>query len=178
MNASPHNDSATINLDFPPLEPDVDVRIVGSCRGILLLQIEKKQEKRLFLWNPVITGTYKQITQPPECEYVIPFVFCYHESMDDYLIGLSYYIPSRWREVLEVLSLREKIDLKCCYYCRKPVPNLGTFWNGAIHFIAYRYGKSFPAELIAFDITTKDIRKAHLPIEHSNFLEKCRSVSA
>ncbi|KAI9087850.1 hypothetical protein K1719_030180 [Acacia pycnantha] len=159
INTSLHDDSDTINLNFPPFKPHDKVRIFCSCRGFVLLFV--KQD--LFIWNPV-TGSDKQISLPPRCKSPpTPFAFCYDESIDDYFIGLSYpfydlHIQPKWR--FAILSLRtnswEKLDLN-----RSPFPSLGTIFNGAIHFIVHTRGLP---EVIAFDMTTKDLRKVPSPI--------------
>ena len=110
--------------------------------------------------NPV-TGSYKPILLPPHYKSLVnPFAFCYHEPTDDYFIGLSYHHESV--EVFEVLSLRtnswERLDLNY-NHSRIPHPNLGTLFNGAIHFLAYISGSYLFPDIIAFDVTTKALRQ-------------------
>ncbi|KAI9087851.1 hypothetical protein K1719_030181 [Acacia pycnantha] len=152
-----HDDSSSLDFDFPHLKPHYDVQIMGSCRGIVLLQIK---DKHSYMWNPV-TGDYKHISFPHQCIYANPFAFCYHEPTDDYFIGLSSYPLPDWLETFEVLSLRtnswERLDLN--NHSRIPHPNLGTLFNGAIHFLAYTSGSHLFPDIIAFDVTTKDLRQ-------------------
>ncbi|KAI9084249.1 hypothetical protein K1719_033756 [Acacia pycnantha] len=168
INASFHNDSNTVNVVFPAYKPCTQVYAVGSCRGIVLLRIEED----IFLWNPV-TGAYKNISLPPGFKLPITFAFCYDESLDDYFIGLSNYsgypcnmIP----EPFEVLSLRTNSwqTLNLTFHCRKLFQSNGTIFNGAIHFTADTCGLDASLELIAFDVTTKDLRKVPPPSD-TNF---------
>ncbi|KAI9080066.1 hypothetical protein K1719_037999 [Acacia pycnantha] len=168
INTSLDNDSDTLNLIFPPpIKSHSQVCIMGSCRGIVLLQTLNMD---LLMWNPV-TGAYKNIALPPRFKSPILFAFCYDESLDDYFVGLSYghdYPYRRIRELFEVLSVRtnswQNLDLH--HHCIiRSLNRSGTIFNGAIHFIANYDDTSYTSpQVIAFDTTTKGLRKVPLPI--------------
>ncbi|KAI9080037.1 hypothetical protein K1719_037970 [Acacia pycnantha] len=168
INTSLHNDSDTFNVIFPPpIKSHSQVhRIMGSCRGIVLLQTLNMD---LCMWNPV-TGAYKNIALPPRFKSPILFAFCYDESLDDYFIGLSYCYDYTYRrhELFEVRSVRtnswQNLDLHH-HYRTQSLNRSGTIFNGAIHFTANSDESPYTSpQVIAFHITTKGLRKVPLPI--------------
>jgi hypothetical protein len=77
-------------LNFLPTLPNFDVRIMGSRRGFLLLDLG--YYANICIWNPTI-GFHKQIPPHPiYCNLVDhPFIkgFGYDPLTDDYLIILA-----------------------------------------------------------------------------------------
>lgn len=89
FNASLYDDSASValKLNFLPPKP-YDVRIRGSCRGLVLLECCQS----LWVWNPS-TGFHGQLAYPPiiapsKNVMFLTFLygFWYDPSTDDYLV--------------------------------------------------------------------------------------------
>ncbi|KEH32240.1 putative F-box domain, galactose oxidase/kelch, beta-propeller, F-box associated interaction [Medicago truncatula] len=164
--------SSSVNLDFLLPESYYDFEIKGSCRGFILLHCAPT----LYLWNPS-TGFHKQI---PLCPSWLEedddderlYGFGYDQLTDDYLVVLSFfpYISSHF----EFFSLRANtwIQIECT---DSPFangiddkPSVGSLYNGAIHWLAYRAGLGKNV-ILAFDLTERQLFDMLLPDDYYNY---------
>ncbi|KAJ1427234.1 F-box-like domain superfamily [Sesbania bispinosa] len=164
--ASLNDDSASVAIKLNPLpfRSYSHLSILGSCRGFLLLDCNIN----LNILNPS-TGVHKQIPSSPvtnlDTNYW-PYLhgFGYDPSQDDYLVVLASYDPTSAADMLthfEFFSLRankweeiEGIDLP--YMNASDDPRVGSFLNGAIHWVAFRHDISVNV-IVAFDLMEKSI---------------------
>ncbi|KAK7363683.1 hypothetical protein VNO77_05834 [Canavalia gladiata] len=171
LNASFHDDSASVelNLNLPFLQNYHG--IIGSCRGYLLFDCNSS----MYLWNPS-TGVHKQIPSSPiasnlnlTCSFLCGFG--YDPSRDDYLVVQASYEPNVVDVVtrVEIFSLRantwtemEGTDLTYMNPSDDPIPRHGSLINGAIHWLAFRSDISVNV-IVAFDLTERSFSEIPLP---------------
>jgi F-box interacting protein len=167
-----HDDfaSVSLNLHFLLSESYSKLQIKGSCRGFILLHCTS----RLYIWNPS-TGFHKQIPVSPfgsnlDAEYF--YGFGYDQSTDDYLVVSMSGDPSHF----EFFSLRvntwKQIEFFPYANPCEDKPNAGVLYNGAIHWLAYRYDLQKDV-IVAFDLTERQLFDVYLPDEYTDTLDYC-----
>ncbi|CAJ2634492.1 unnamed protein product [Trifolium pratense] len=180
--ASLHQDTASVslNLNFMPSESHSYIEIKGSCRGFIFLY----SYSNIYLWNPS-TGLHKQIPLSPIDSKLDAVYFCYlygfgyDQSRDDYLVVLMSYDTTlaNVSSHLEVFSLRdnkwkeiEGINLP--YMNASDDPRTGSFFNGAIHWLAYGVDLSVNL-IVAFDLMERKLLEMSLPDDFYYELSFC-----
>ncbi|XP_061344246.1 F-box protein CPR1-like [Gastrolobium bilobum] len=136
------DDSALVHLATPiPFYRNSSLRMLGSCRGFILLKFGRNSNFDLILWNPS-TGSHKTI--PFSRPYSWSSSYCglgYDVATDDYLVITI--LPHR----IEFFSLKtnswNKIEGNYPFskdgddwgwYAYK-VGKVGLFLNGALHWL-------------------------------------------
>ncbi|KAL4394740.1 hypothetical protein HN51_022636 [Arachis hypogaea] len=148
------------------------MRMVGSCRGFLLVALNDNiLLNDLIIWNPS-TGSCKRVPQPPTWDNKFAFLcgFGYDVSTDDYIIVQVSY--KNWEAYLddeviifETFSVKSNswkiVDvhgLNCTYTNLRnddvDTPRVGSFLNGYIHWLAWcKDGeRANHGAIIAFDL--------------------------
>ncbi|XP_061345428.1 F-box/kelch-repeat protein At3g06240-like [Gastrolobium bilobum] len=173
LNASLLDDSDSVKLNFLPIQPHcyLRIRIMGSCRGFLLLDCNTY----LNIWNPS-TGVKKRISLPPlisTTNYVCSYGFGYDPSTDDYLVVVVVLVPFDVRinvaTSLELFSLRADTWTKIegtrlpYMYPRigRPVYK-GLLLNGAIHWLCV-HRRTTMLVIFAFDLMERSVYEIPLP---------------
>ncbi|KAJ1423061.1 Galactose oxidase/kelch, beta-propeller [Sesbania bispinosa] len=166
LDASLNDDSASaaINLNFLLPQSVIYNNVGGSCRGFILLDCYPNS----YIWNPS-TGVHKQIPRSPiTANMDINFAtylygFGYDSSQDDYLAVLASYDPTLVDCVihLEFFSLRankwdEIKGFNLPYMNASDDPRVGSFLNGAIHWVAFRHDISLNV-ILAFDLMERSL---------------------
>ncbi|KAK7363689.1 hypothetical protein VNO77_05840 [Canavalia gladiata] len=159
--------SAALNLSFLPSfpQPRYNIKIMGSCRGFLLLECHSN----LYMWNPS-THVHKQISLRVNAMFFrFLYGFGYDPSTDDYLVLLGTCDPNSvdWVTRVELYSLRadtwEQIEDTYLSYVNASVDfRLGTLFNGAIHWLAFRHDVSVKL-IVAFDLSERSFSEIPLP---------------
>ena len=167
--------SDPIKLDFRRPDPPIHIRIMGSCRGLLLLLFDFSD---IYVWNPC-TGVHKQLPLSPIAAIAKDirggffFGFGYDPSKDDYLVVLGSNESSAAGGVthFDFLSLRanswKRIEgtrcplIECCPDSDKPdEPGAGRHLNGAIHWLVFRHDDNV---IFAFDLVERSFSDIPLP---------------
>ncbi|QCE15608.1 F-box/kelch-repeat protein At3g23880-like [Vigna unguiculata] len=172
FNASLHDDSATytLNLDFLSPRDYNDLRIIGSCRGFLLLN----SYQSLWVWNPS-TGVHKKLPstliesnlrQPMFPSFL--YGFGYDPSTDDYLVVKVSCKTEHAITRVEFFSLRTNVwgDVEAThlsYMNDSDDIRGGSLLNGAIHWLAYCGGSM--DVIVVFDLTERKLSEMLLPVE-------------
>lgn len=161
------DDSANVVFKVPPSSTfkyyKHSVRVVGSCRGFILLMFTGLDSIGFIVWNPS-TGLGKEILHKPmerSCEYLSGFG--YDPSTDDYVI-VNVILSRRKHPKIECFSLRA--NSWSCTKSKAPYrENLtfgdGVFLNGALHWLVKPKDKV--AVIIAFDVTKRTLLEIPLP---------------
>ncbi|QCE15609.1 F-box protein 22 [Vigna unguiculata] len=174
FNASLHDDSAmyTLNLDFLSPNDYSDFRIVGSCRGFLLLN----SYQSLWVWNPS-TGVHRKLPSTLIESNFKTFLlgFGYDPSADDYLVVKASSYDNPMRGFDKATNRVEFFSLKTNVWRDVEANNLsyvnynddikgGALLNGAIHWFAFpsdvRHGV-----IVVFDLTGRSLSEMLLPDE-------------
>ncbi|XP_027368672.1 F-box/kelch-repeat protein At3g06240-like [Abrus precatorius] len=144
--ASLLHDSPSAPLDVNFLPAARGVNLVGSCRGLILLE----HSKNLYLWNP-FTGAHRLMPLSHAASItnsmVFPILcsFVYDPSTLDYSVVLVSYVPSEIHAttLVEVFSFKantwKKIEATHLNYANgvDDVIRVGSLFNGAIHWVAF-----------------------------------------
>jgi F-box interacting protein len=150
------------------LQPFFYHQIKGSCRGFICLCCYID----IWIWNPS-NGFHKQIPLSPFGsklrENHIPHLygFGYDHARDDYLVVLLSYDPN-FSSHLEFFSLRDNMwneieDTHFTYLNDSGNPSAGTFFNGAIHWLAEHYFSSVNV-IVAFGLMERKQFEMPLPV--------------
>ncbi|KAI8566686.1 hypothetical protein RHMOL_Rhmol02G0061400 [Rhododendron molle] len=121
-----------VDLDCPLKASNCPVRIVGSCDGLVCVATDSQ----VFIWNPS-TRKSKRLTDMPHPPF-ISYGFGYDESTNDYKVaGFFGKLGTRGFEVeVKVYASRtpswRRIEGSPH---RLPSDGLGTYLNGALHWI-------------------------------------------
>ncbi|XP_061366395.1 F-box/kelch-repeat protein At3g23880-like [Gastrolobium bilobum] len=164
-----HDDSVSASLKLGFLHPkhDFPVRIMGSCRGFVLLDCHQN----LYIWNPS-TGVHKKISVSNSLNEKFLYGFGYDSSKDDYLIVLassSHSNKVKWK----IFSLRDNIWKKIKgnhlpsidvfgYPRSRAIARVGSLFNSAIHWLAFSNGLSKNV-IVAFDLVERTFSEMLLP---------------
>jgi F-box interacting protein len=163
--------SASMNNNFLCPQSYFDIEIKGSCRGFILLHFGAC----FYLWNPSI-GRNKQIPLSPNDYIFNLYGFGYDHATDDYLVvSISRDQISNSDDVLSHLwlfSLRANVWQEIACTTRLPfytnvsssVRQVESFFNGAIHWLAFRHDISDHV-IVAFHLTERKLLEILLPVD-------------
>ncbi|KAF7813727.1 F-box/kelch-repeat protein [Senna tora] len=174
LHSSLCDDSAVVELNFPI--PPLPSKIWGSCRGFVLLD-----DYDLYVWNPS-TGSCKVVpyfTMPSRSATFI-YGFGYDELNDDYLVVLATHDPGYANSPSECqfFSIKanswKQIDEDTYFPYMNAVgkPRAGSFLNGAIHWLAFRYDSSVEL-ILAFNVSERNFIEIHLLEYFYEILDCC-----
>ncbi|KAK2358417.1 F-box/kelch-repeat protein [Trifolium repens] len=175
--SSINHESTSLNLNWLPQSYFLR-EIKGSCRGFIFLHGNSK----FYLWNPS-TGFHRPIPfssfysnfQADWCTTRHLYGFGYDQSRDDYLLVLFSYKTYGAIEYnnlsphLEFFSSRDNTWTEVegphfSYRISFRRHNVGTFFNGAIHWSAYRRDLMADGKVIAvFDLMGRKLLDMSLP---------------
>ncbi|RHN52061.1 putative F-box domain, galactose oxidase/kelch, beta-propeller, F-box associated interaction [Medicago truncatula] len=175
--------STSLNLNF--MRPRSDPRrrplycnfieTKCSCRGFIFLH----HDSNIYLWNPS-TRVHKQIPLSPNSSYLGVNYICYlygfgyDPSTDDYLVVVVSCDTDfhNFSSQLEFFSLRDnrwkEIEgTPFPYMNTSDYSMVGSVFNGAIHWLAFRHDLSMKV-IIAFDLIERKLFDMSLPddMEH------------
>ena len=170
LEASLNVEAASLNhLTFVP-QSYLCIHINASCRGFIFLP----RSSDIYLWNPS-TGVHKQIPLSPIDSNLDGIYFCYlygfgyDPSTDDYLVVFISYDTTlaNISSHLEFFSLRanawkEIEGTHFPYMNASDDPRLGSLFNGAIHWLAYRHDLPMNV-IVAFDLMERKLLDLSLP---------------
>ncbi|KOM41406.1 hypothetical protein LR48_Vigan04g160400 [Vigna angularis] len=186
FNASLHDDSAssTLNLNFLPPSTHHNVQIIGSCRGLLLLN----SCQSLWVWNPS-TGVHRKLSSTPiesnlmqAMFFTFLYGFGYDPLTDDYLVVKASYNPMPYNPLgsattrVEFFSLRTNVwrDYEATHLSYmnsfsgiKGITE-GSLLNGAIHWLAFCRNGSMDV-IVVFDLTERSFSEILLPVEFLDY---------
>jgi len=175
--------STTLNLNFMRPRPDPRhpprycffIETKCSCRGFIYLH----HGSNFYLWNPS-TRVHKQIPLSPNGSYLgvnylrYLYGFGYDPSTNDYLVVVMSFDKDVHNFLLHVefFSLRDNRwkEIEGPHFPYKNSSHysmVGSLFNGAIHWLAFRHDLSMNF-IIAFDLIEKKLLDMSLPddLEH------------
>ncbi|KAK2412176.1 F-box/kelch-repeat protein [Trifolium repens] len=173
--SSINHESTSLNLNWLP-QSYFRREIKGSCRGFIFLHNLSK----FYLWNPS-TGFHRPIPSSPfyssfeANRFNHLYGFGYDQSRDDYLLVLFSYKTYGAIEYTNLSSHLEFFSLRDNTWTEIEGPhfpyrisfrhhNAGTFFNGAIHWIAYRRDLMVGRKVIAvFDLMGRKLLDMSFP---------------
>jgi F-box interacting protein len=174
LEASLNSDSysTSLYLNFMFAESGSDVEIKGSCRGFILLH----GYYNIYLWNPS-TGLNKKLPLSrygsDSYSYLYNknyfYGFGYDHLTDDYLlVSLSQDPKLTNTKHLEFFSLRANTwkeiegDFPYCNASDDSPKIVGSFFNGAIHWYAFRHDLRHDV-IVAFDLKEMNLFEMCVP---------------
>ncbi|KEH41831.1 putative F-box domain-containing protein [Medicago truncatula] len=170
---------ALLNPNFDLPKSHFDLKVIGSCRGFILLECFSN----IYVWNPS-TGVHRQIPSPPPNYSRLNFYgFGYDESRDDYLVVLVSYdcIPYS-HDVLSriwIFSMRANVCNEIVSPAHLPFySELSPFaysvvesvFNGAIHWLAIRHDVC-EYVIVSFHLIERILLEIPLPDDHDDDIE-------
>ncbi|XP_061341688.1 F-box/kelch-repeat protein At3g23880-like [Gastrolobium bilobum] len=167
-----HDDSAVVHLNLTPPQSSLItsvssnyLRILGSCRGIILLKY--REDDDLILWNPS-TGARKTISCSPGGKLL--YGFGYDPSTDDYVVVIAMESSTKFKTHLEFFSLKtnswNKVEGFNFPYSDISVRFIsGLPLNEALHWLVFSKGDFFTkdAVIITFDLIKRSLSEIPLP---------------
>ncbi|XP_026453944.1 F-box/kelch-repeat protein At3g06240-like [Papaver somniferum] len=157
-------------MDFPFRTLGHDVRLLGSCDGVVCLWLSAYDGFRDFLclWNPA-TKEYKEIPESPiefDRSDVCLFAFGYDRKNDDYKLAIGIEADgTKDSSLVQVYTLSsnswKKSGLIVPYkflYMKKS----GVLVNGDFHWLAISEDNIF---LLSLDISEESFEEMSLPME-------------
>ncbi|KAJ4837654.1 hypothetical protein Tsubulata_013864 [Turnera subulata] len=146
-------------LYFPLKRADCLVKLIGSCNGLVCLDLEGNYD-HFVLWNPHIRSC-RELPKPnhaSHCRYWVAYGFGYDSASQDYKILLEW----TWTVPPGVRERRTQIfSLKANSW--KDIPNHwelllseGFFLNGALHWYTYK-------QVVGFDLEKEMFYKVAMP---------------
>ncbi|XP_012833483.1 PREDICTED: F-box/kelch-repeat protein At3g23880-like [Erythranthe guttata] len=112
-----------------------EVRIVGSCNGLVLITIEN--DHNLYLWNPC-TREIKKIRYP-RLAFKKVYGLGYDECADDYKVVCIFFTTRRTSSQTEVYSLKADSWKKIEHFDKgsnyPPMCKSGMLVNGRLHWL-------------------------------------------
>ncbi|XP_072090658.1 uncharacterized protein [Arachis hypogaea] len=163
-----------LSLPFSRKKRSLDFRVLGSCRGFVLLN---RFPHFLIVWNP-LTGSSKRISYSHIVsrskipglnfhDHALLFGFGYDASQDDYLVVLAWDNGNHSQFHVDCFSLRTNSWISFDAALPKPFghkmwESRGLFLHGAIHWLSC-YGAYMNAILI-FDLKEWSFSTTSIPI--------------
>ncbi|KAL8048394.1 hypothetical protein ABFX02_07G062000 [Erythranthe guttata] len=146
--------------------PDVPMRIVGSCRGMVCVALN---EEKFYLWNPSIR---RQILLPPlnirpEFDFYMKDGFGYEEFTDDYKVVAILFCNSHAGPFkVEIFSLRANAWKRIeDFKYGNPLDNSGVCLNGKLHWLVDE--DSYPG-IVSLDLFTEEYARVGPPYNASD----------
>ncbi|XP_061368795.1 F-box/kelch-repeat protein At3g06240-like [Gastrolobium bilobum] len=177
-----HDDSFLVQLasPFPLSLHNSNFRIMGSCRGFILLRFYYQ----FIIWNPS-TGFHKGIpfSRPYSmCEFLCGFG--YDAATDDYLVITIMPLPesglSKVATGMEFFSLKTNSwnRIEGINYPFSVVDDevssafkVGLFLNGALHWFDFCSSLDVIDKIISFDLTERTLSEIPLPYDLAKTLD-------
>ncbi|KAL4382325.1 F-box/kelch-repeat protein At3g23880 [Arachis hypogaea] len=144
-------------------------RLLGSCRGFLLL--EEKPAYFLVIWNPLTgsskTISYSHIASEIQLDDAFRYGFGFDASRDDYLIVLSW-LDNYNQHRLVCFSLRTNSWINLDAALPKSISRwkqqlFGWFLHGAIHWLCYSSKDCIDDGILIFDLKERNFSKISMP---------------
>ncbi|KAM5580276.1 F-box/kelch-repeat protein [Rosa sericea] len=158
-------------LDFPVFDPLINVsniKIVGSCNGLicLILDIYTEESFTFMLWNPC-TGESQVLPQPPfnSSGQKCFFGFGYDSTTDDYKVILGSY-KSGYEFVVAVFMLKRGWWRKLERLNRYSEVNwVGCLVNEALHWVLHdpEDGGFISSRIVSFDLAEEKFHEIPFP---------------
>ncbi|XP_062017006.1 F-box protein CPR1-like [Rosa rugosa] len=95
--------SSVRKLSFPLKEPAFDVRLLGSCNGLVFVAVVVCDDFKLYIWNPLM-GFFKELPQPGLSTLPVYYGVGYLSATDDYKLFAGSY-----GKEIEMFSLRAHV---------------------------------------------------------------------
>ncbi|MED6147832.1 hypothetical protein PIB30_047493 [Stylosanthes scabra] len=168
-----------VSLPFKKKNPPSDFRVMGSCRGFVLLNL---QPHFLVVWNP-LTGSSKKISysfivsrsKRPTWSSMFPgatglYGLGYDACRDDYLVFVGWH-DSDFQHHLDCISLRTNSWVNLDSALPKPFNSRewkspGLFLNGSIHWLVCPYFRTAYSEaILIFDLKERSFSMISIPEE-------------
>ncbi|KAK2379250.1 F-box/kelch-repeat protein [Trifolium repens] len=165
-------DHASFNVNFWLPQSNFPVEIKGSCRGFIFLYCRPY----IYLWNPS-SGFKKQIHVSPFDTKLAPelsndsdhiYGFGYDQSRDDYVVVVLSHEPTEenpFSSHLEFFSNRDNKwkEIEGTHFPYfSPQTEGGLFFNGAIHWLAFRPDIKIDV-IVTFDLSDRKLFEMPLP---------------
>ncbi|PRQ35040.1 putative F-box domain, galactose oxidase/kelch, beta-propeller, F-box associated interaction [Rosa chinensis] len=157
-------DNSSVRTLTYPTEENNYPHILVSCNGLVLLAEPTTSQFNLYIWNPT-TRFSRKIPHLPESD-LFSISLGHVSATDDYKVVL---IPLSGSSG-HVYSLREKI-----WKVVEVPPShswqwfpVGTYSNGAIHWVNYCTPENSERVIYAFDLANEEFGKVALPDSFQN----------
>ncbi|TKY73015.1 F-box/kelch-repeat protein [Spatholobus suberectus] len=155
--------SAVLQVDLLRFHPRFSIKIMGSCRGFLLLEIYGN----LYVWNPSTNYSIKFDSSPPILSTEVGHEFSlmfnglgYDPCSNDFLVMLIFVNKFDSLNRMQIFSITSNLwkDTKSTYllshtHCSISVQNesMGLLFKDAIHWVVFSYDMNCDV-LHAYDV--------------------------
>ncbi|KAM1038274.1 hypothetical protein ACFX13_033715 [Malus domestica] len=150
-------------LNYPSvIKPDMVIDILGSCNGLVCLEIDFGEfPYNIILWNPS-TGDTNVLPEPPYVDRnKIFYGLGYDSSAEDYKLILgsrdsTTSTEEPFRSMIHVFTVKSNSWRTCrgLYYLEKN-DQRGCFLNGALHWIQLQRRSS---KIVSFDLAEENFK--------------------
>ncbi|KAM7516506.1 hypothetical protein LguiA_006089 [Lonicera macranthoides] len=168
----PRSSSSAMVRRLPnfPLKDLVIVRTLGSCNGVLCMEVTWKSEQRYFMYRRLLfgnpsTGEYKMLPDPihPTGPYLLFIGFGYDSSSDEYkLVRINHITRNPHVFSLKLNSWRTVLGVSDNYSIKPEQgsykQNVGFAVDGSIYWLASSINK-----VVGFDLKDEEFRELPLP---------------
>lgn len=152
---------AEVESNYVVTDPDLPMRIVGSCNGMVCVALEKE---KLYLWNPSI----RKAKCLPSLDIGSGFGcymkdgFGYEESNDDYkVVAISYCVFDAGPYKVEIFSLKANAWRRIeDFDFGNPVCHSGKYVNGKLHWLVDNDGI---VDIFSLDLSSETFGKVGTP---------------
>ncbi|KAJ6424213.1 hypothetical protein OIU84_025068 [Salix udensis] len=158
-------DNAVQEFEYPDVircSPTVFIEIMGSCDGLICLQVDYE---KLALWNPS-TRDYKILPKPSPYHNNDFFSgLGYDSSIDDYKFVIPSCTTANGSEqiMVEVLTLKTNVWRKVLEICQGTTlvgTYRGLFCNGAVHWLGKQEnGSKKENVIVSFDVAEERFKE-------------------
>ncbi|XP_076948076.1 F-box/kelch-repeat protein At3g23880-like [Bidens hawaiensis] len=153
-----------LELDYPFKHLSKRVSIVGSCNGLICIDVDKDV---LYIWNP---STRKSYRLPPTGTYrthpgfYVLHGFGYIASTDDYkVVELSNCFWNQRKTFVKIYSLKGGNWKNAFLHGFQFHVDYGKLCNGALHWAASR-SSSYPWTIVSFDLGNETCGEVLQPV--------------
>ncbi|XP_026389160.1 F-box protein CPR1-like [Papaver somniferum] len=155
-------EDAVIEMDYPfKSSLHYDVRLVGSCNGLVCIRVVDSDGDFLCFWNPT-TREYKEIPESP----IVMNSICalgYDHKNDDYKLAIGVLQRTTDTTLVQVYTLASnswKPGQTVPYGFPNFMQRHGVLFNGDLHWLAVAQDKFC---LLSFDISDESFKELQLP---------------
>ncbi|KZV40698.1 F-box/kelch-repeat protein-like [Dorcoceras hygrometricum] len=151
----------TVSFDYASDDPDEEIRIVGSCNGLICTVLYPFS---VVLWNPA-TRKYKELPDSSGDNFSRSYGFGYDVFNEDYKVSCIDLNPAPNPVQVRIYSLRNDLWTTSEWSHGEVFDNPGVFVHGAIHWKVYSDGYSGSDwDILAQDLTTGKCSTVALPV--------------
>ncbi|XP_073272719.1 F-box/kelch-repeat protein At3g23880-like isoform X1 [Primulina huaijiensis] len=150
----------TVSFDYPLSDPDDEIRIVGSCNGLICVALDPSN---VILWNPA-TRKYRELPVSGVTMFSRSYGFGYDVFNDDYKVSCIDHNPAADPAQVHIYSLGNDLWTSMDWSHGKVYDDPGVFFHGAVHWKVYYDDFRGDWDVIAQNLTTETCSNVALPV--------------